>query len=871
MIVAMGAASLLFAAPAQAALKDGIVAYWPLDEIVGAKTPDLVSGYDMELANLTAADVVDGKRGKAFKFENARQTLLRRVNAPGEQLPINQFPAFTVTFWANVTGTGLTDLRLFSEGSTSNNDPLFNIGTDSTGGTGALDLFFRRSGWTVVNHIKTEATPLDGTWRHITFVQSEDGSRAVYVDGVRDSLEIPAKEAGDWVLNTTTIGGILRANPTHWLTGLMDDVALWSRALSEAEITQLVSEGLVSVFPPLTQGMVAYWPLDEVVGVKTPELVNGYDMELANLSAADLVDGKHGKAFKFENARQTLLRRVNAPGEKLPINQYPALTISIWANVVGTGLTDLRLFSEGSTSNNDPLFNLGTDNTGGTDALDIFLRRSGWTVVNHIKTEQLPLDGTWRHIVFTQQEDGSRAVYVDGVRDSLEIPAKEAGDWGLNTTTIGGILRANPTHWLTGLLDDVALWNRALSEAEINSVFKDGTPVPFSKPQPLSIRSFTADLPATAVGDTVVLRWDVTKNVQVEIDQGVGDVTAKTVSGLGSTTVTLNRSAKFKLTLRRNTEVVTAEVDVAAIPDIAAGWVLLDNFDRYPAGGLTGNGPWFDLNANGFSVVDVNGNRMVAPNRAEVGAVLPLRSYTITEGQRATLFFRAYIQGDPAELLRGEVVITDRRLRFGNETSNGPGARLSDEMDDLDRVGGAYDYLGALELFDPPLDPETAYNVWVDINNGPTEPGVSTGNTYSIHVQKASGGARTTIITDYPADRDPVGAVDTGATLPDLDSLAIIARASHSTTQNLLFDDLYLSKGGYLATVPRAFGFSVPVSGQPPSLAVGRAGAQIEISYAGGTLQSAQVPTGPWTDVAGASSPYRANTDGTQRYFRVRE
>jgi len=864
-------AALISASTCQAALKDGLVAYWPCDAVVGTKTPDLVSGYDMELANLTAADLVDGKRGKAFKFENAKQTMLRRVNAPGEQLPINQHPAFTVTFWANVTGTGLNDLRLFSEGSTTSNDPLFNLGTDSTGATGSLDVFLRRSGWTTVNHIKTEATPLDGTWKHITFTQAEDGSRAVYVDGVKDSLEIPAKEAGDWVLNTTTIGGILRANPTHWLTGLLDDVALWNRALSGAEITQLVNEGLSSVFPPLANGMVAYWPLDEVVGTKTPDLVNGYDMELANLSAADLVEGKRGKAFKFENARQTLLRRVNAPGEQLPINQHPALTVSIWANVTGTGLTDLRLFSEGSTTSNDPLFNLGTDSTGGTGSLDVFIRRSGWTTINHIKTEATPLDGTWRHIVFTQAADGSRAVYVDGVKDSLEIPAKEAGDWVLNTTTIGGILRANPTHWLTGVLDDVALWSRALSAEEVASLFKDGTPVPFSKPVPLAVRSFSADLASVAVGGKVVLRWDVTKNVQVEIDQGIGDVTSKTVAGLGSTEVVVNQSRTFKLTLRRNTESVSSEVKVHAIADVATGWTLLDNFDRYPAGNLGGNGSWFDLNANGFAIVDVNGNPMLAPNRATVGAVLPLRTLTVKEGQKATLFFRVYTRGDVAELLRGEVVLTDRRLRFGDENSNGPGARISDEMDDLDRIGGANGYQGALELMDPALDQNVAYNVWVDINNGPFQPAVSTGDTYSIHVQKASGGARTTIISEYAADRDPVGATDTGLTLPDLDSLSVLGKASHSTTQNLLFDDFYLSHGAYLSTVPRAFGFTTPVANDPPSLAVRRSGAQIEITFAGGSLESATSAAGPWAAVAGAASPYKSNTDGAQRFFRVKQ
>src|SRR5262245_34355295 len=57
-----------------AALSEGLVSYWPLDEVLGDKTPDLVSGYDMVLNNLTAADLVAGKLNKCFSFSNARKT-----------------------------------------------------------------------------------------------------------------------------------------------------------------------------------------------------------------------------------------------------------------------------------------------------------------------------------------------------------------------------------------------------------------------------------------------------------------------------------------------------------------------------------------------------------------------------------------------------------------------------------------------------------------------------------------------------------------------------------------------------------------------------------------------------------------------------
>ncbi|MBX3747790.1 MAG: fibronectin type III domain-containing protein [Verrucomicrobiae bacterium] len=48
-------------------------------------------------------------------------------------------------------------------------------------------------------------------------------------------------------------------------------------------------------------------------------------------------------------------------------------------------------------------------------------------------------------------------------------------------------------------------------------------------------------------------------------------------------------------------------------------------------------------------------------------------------------------------------------------------------------------------------------------------------------------------------------------------------------------------------------------------------GGNVVITYATGTLQSAPAVTGPWTDVAGASSPYSTAPTGDGTYFRVRQ
>ena len=149
--------------------------------------------------------------------------------------------------------------------------------------------------------------------------------------------------------------------------------------------------------------------------------------------------------------------------------------------------------SEANTGLSDPLFNLGTHNTGANGSADLYLRQGG-VEVNHLLTIGQPLDGTWHHIAFVQQADGSRVMYIDGVADGLSIPPKRAGiTWNFNDTTIGGILRAAPSNWINGLIDEVAVWKRALSEAEVNDVRVNGVPRIGIVVQPLTIQSFSAD------------------------------------------------------------------------------------------------------------------------------------------------------------------------------------------------------------------------------------------------------------------------------------------------------------------------------------------------------------------------------------------
>ncbi len=116
----------------------------------------------------------------------------------------------------------------------------------------------------------------------------------------------------------------------------------------------------------------------------------------------------------------------------------------MWVNVVGEGQNDLRIFSEGNTSNSNPLFNLGTHNGGADGSLDFYLRQSGWDTFGHAYSEQQPFDGSWHHIAWVQDESPLPSLRRWGVIGlPWKFPDQEEGDSAGENTSIGGILRAS--------------------------------------------------------------------------------------------------------------------------------------------------------------------------------------------------------------------------------------------------------------------------------------------------------------------------------------------------------------------------------------------------------------------------------------------
>ena len=75
--------------------------------------------------------------------------------------------------------------------------------------------------------------------------------------------------------------------------------------------------------------------------------------------------------------------------------------------------------------------------------------------------------GEWHHITVTADRDGNATIYIDGIKESTRnISTVGNIDISSKNLVIGAV---NPGTWrFDGTIDDVKIWNRVLSDTEIN-------------------------------------------------------------------------------------------------------------------------------------------------------------------------------------------------------------------------------------------------------------------------------------------------------------------------------------------------------------------------------------------------------------------
>jgi hypothetical protein len=297
------------------------------------------------------------------------------------------------------------------------------------------------------------------------------GNTKLLYDGATENLGTGAWQA--WNIDLSTVGGNLTGvkelaiGVEGGTSGILylDDIRLYPKPGE-----------LVVPTEPSAQGLVAHLSFDESSGTSAADS-SGNNNHGNVMGDAQWVAGKVGGALAFDGVDDMVVVNQNSG---LPIYNNGtdnAYSIAMW--VKGGPQNDMRVFSESSSTSGNPLVNMGTHNAASpTGQYAAYIRPDDGTTLNHPLSQADPFDDTWHHIAWVD-DNGTATLYVDGQLDGGDFNYTR-GTMALDTTTIGGILRAAPSHFFTGQIDEVRIYNRLLSAGEILGLA--GKTLPIHKP-----------------------------------------------------------------------------------------------------------------------------------------------------------------------------------------------------------------------------------------------------------------------------------------------------------------------------------------------------------------------------------------------------
>ncbi|HET6262398.1 MAG TPA: LamG-like jellyroll fold domain-containing protein, partial [Chloroflexia bacterium] len=318
----------------------------------------------------------------------------------------------------------------------------------------------------------------------------------IYVDGVEVAARAAHGTIGD--VNTPLSLGATKAygNNGYVFNGQLDEVEIFDRALTATEIQSIYNAGSAGkcktatpsacVAPP--SGMVAWYPGDN----NSEDLVGDNDGTLPDTTP--FTGGKVAQALSFDGVDDYVLVP-DHPSLDLPT----AVSVDVWMRATsGSGFQGLvSKFEHYTHPAHDDAYNLSIEN--GTIRWQIVANGRDF----QLNTPVLPIfDGEYHLLAGTYDSTAQRMViYVDGVEMAAQAAYGTISD--VNTPLYLGAAKtygAN-NHYFNGQLDEVEIFDRALTAAQILSIYNAGSAGKCKTAAPLACVAPPAGMVAWYPGD----------------------------------------------------------------------------------------------------------------------------------------------------------------------------------------------------------------------------------------------------------------------------------------------------------------------------------------------------------------------------------
>lgn len=465
-------------------LENGLVAHWTFDgpdTDISSTTAEVqdTSGNanDGDMFNFTseAAAFVSGPLGQALDFDGADDIVIAKdivgVDAP----------PFSISAWINMDalpstlgsqkdivtkyiGTGGSREWRFS---ILNTDKLFFDAYDCTSQIYNND-----------NDSSSFSSSDVGKWEHVGFVIDSSGNYTFYVNG-------QPEESGS--MGTSFCAGTVAvrvgaegtsASPNLEFDGSIDDVRLYNRALSAAEMNRIYGLGAtthigktITTNLDLENDLAVHYTFDGPdmdISSTTAEVLdssgngNNGNMQSFSSTAAALVSGRIGQGVVFDGSNDVVH---SGYGTGLDPSSQP-ITMAAW------------VLPQASASRYEGVF--GDRGAGGDTRAYVAKYNGGWDI--NVQADSGGSGGypvvanEWTYLVMVM--DGATAtLYINGVYNSgYNHQQKSYTSFSLNSDIKFGYVEdySFSANNFQGVIDDARVYTKALSPEEINRLYQLG-------------------------------------------------------------------------------------------------------------------------------------------------------------------------------------------------------------------------------------------------------------------------------------------------------------------------------------------------------------------------------------------------------------
>ena len=483
----------------------GLKAYWPFD----GNGKDM-SGNGNNLSGSSVSYSVDrfGSSGKSAYFNGGTSLTLNKA------IGVNK--TMTFAFWAKPQKSDyyendIKDGYGFGYGNFGyafDDFPMIIIPSykKSQGeigialGMGRLEIFQASSSSASLCCYYTRRGVYGDGWHHYAITISNSGAPTVYIDGSKVSGTTKAfYDSSLFIATSLNFGG--RATNSYYnysspgnqaYKGFIDDFMIYNRVLSETEIRslhdgwvqpQVTYEAEVHTYP--TSGLKAYWPFDG-----NGKDISGNGNNLSGSSVSYSVDrfGSSGKSAYFNGGTSLTLNKA--------IGVNKTMTFAFWAKPqksdyyendikdgYGFGYGNFGYAFDDFPMIIIPSYKKSQGEIGialGMGRLEIFQASSSSASLCCYYTRRGVYGDGWHHYAITISNSGAPTVYIDGSKVSGTTKAFYDSSLFIATSlNFGG--RATNSYYnysspgnqaYKGFIDDFMIYNRVLSETEINNLLK---------------------------------------------------------------------------------------------------------------------------------------------------------------------------------------------------------------------------------------------------------------------------------------------------------------------------------------------------------------------------------------------------------------